>query len=219
MTNLYLFDVDGTLVDATNAHLDAYGKAYKTVFDIDIPKETLLKRFGKTEIEIHRGACEELRINYNKSQLEKISELGARNIREIISEDNVRVMPGVLECLNDLRKRVIVGVITGNTKPVGEALLKAGELYDYFSIYSYGDNASKRVEILRDAIKQASDKRYELNRITVIGDSPFDIEAGKLISAFTVGVATGYYNEDKLKSAGADIVLSSLLEYKKIPFL
>ena len=45
MSDLYLFDIDGTLLNASSAHIKAYQEAYLQVFKINVEKELLLKNF------------------------------------------------------------------------------------------------------------------------------------------------------------------------------
>jgi phosphoglycolate phosphatase len=51
-------------------------------------------------------------------------------------------------------------------------------------------------------------------RATVyVGDTPHDMEAARLADATAVAVATGPYSAEELRTAGADVVLSSLVEF------
>ena len=47
-------------------------------------------------------------------------------------------------------------------------------------------------------------------RVLVVGDTPRDIEAAHSAGAIGVGVATGKYDVDALRAAGADYVLPTL---------
>lgn len=217
MRDLHFFDIGQTLVNATNAHLVAYKKAYSLVFCIDLSNDIMLRQFGKAEIEAHITVCQELGILYEDSQLERIIQLWDENVSKTIASEGVKALPGARECLEYASKNnLLLGVVTGNSRKVGEALLKAGHLMEYFPIKSYGDGAQRRVEILEQGVQQAKELGYEGKGLTVIGDSPSDIEAGKAVHAFNVSVTTGYYDRKRLESAGADLVLDSLLEYRTI---
>ncbi|MDO8509369.1 MAG: HAD hydrolase-like protein [Nanoarchaeota archaeon] len=216
MNNLYLFDIDATLVNATKAHLTAYQNAYLEVFNKKVADETLYKRFGQAEKEIHLGVCKELGLSYTDSDLERIIKIWEEGVINTINPQSVQLLPGVRECLEYLKPRDKLGVITGNLKRVGEVLLDSNNLADYFLIKSYGDNAEQRVDILKNALSQARDKDYAFDNLIVIGDSPSDIKAGKLVNALTVGVATGYSSRDKLQEFNPNLAIDSLLEYRKI---
>ena len=49
MANLFLFDIDGTLVNLTEVHVQAYLRAYEEVTGFRIPREQILRQFGKPE--------------------------------------------------------------------------------------------------------------------------------------------------------------------------
>ncbi len=214
--NFLLFDIDGTLINAAKAHLKAYQEAYRDVLGISPDDDILLRRFGQAEIEIHKGICEELNLSYEDSDLERIVRLWESRVTKSINSDSVKVLPGVIECLNYLKPKSLLGVITGNPRAVGEALLSAGNLTAYFSIKSYGDNAEQRADIIRRAVIQAKHNNYIFNNLIVIGDSPSDIKAGKSMNALTVGVATGYHSKEALEKYSPILALNSLTEYKKI---
>ena len=49
-------------------------------------------------------------------------------------------------------------------------------------------------------------------RILVVQDTPKHIDAGWAVGAVTFGIATGHYNEAKVREAGADYVVGWLRE-------
>jgi phosphoglycolate phosphatase-like HAD superfamily hydrolase len=53
------------------------------------------------------------------------------------------------------------------------------------------------------------------SHIYVIGDTPLDIEAAHAIGCRAIAVATGHYDVDALRAAGADTVLETL--ERKLP--
>jgi phosphoglycolate phosphatase len=52
-----------------------------------------------------------------------------------------------------------------------------------------------------------------LSAVAYVGDTPADMAAARLAAALAVGVPTGSFDPAQLAEAGADIVLSSLLEF------
>ena len=216
MANLYLFDIDGTLLDAMSLHLSAWKLAYKELFNISIPEETFTKKFGMPEKQIHKEICQELGLT--TSIPEELMEHRASSMEKAIQTENIKILPGVCDFLNELRKRKeILGAITGNPEPTGKALLSKTGLMPYFQIHSYNNNLEQRVEIVKRAISQAREKQYKFDKVVVIGDTPSDFEAGREAGAYTVLVATGgHRTKQGLLNIGADLTLDSLIEYKKI---
>ncbi len=212
---LYLFDIDGTLVDMTPAHLKAYRAAYKKVAGIKVDRHFLLRQFGKVEREIQEAVFRHYGLPDN-GRIDKVTKLYISGISRAVKSANIRLLPGVRKLLNCLKAgRQQLGVVTGNHKRVGEAILRKTKLHGYFRIYSYGE-VKRRAQIVRNAIKMAKKKGIKFDKAVVIGDSPFDVRAGKENKAITVAVATGRYSLSELKKEKPSLLLKSLGDYEKI---
>ena len=55
-------------------------------------------------------------------------------------------------------------------------------------------------------------RSLEPSRVTIVGDTPHDVDAAHGADAVGVGVASGHFSKDQLAEAGADYVLGSLEE-------
>jgi phosphoglycolate phosphatase-like HAD superfamily hydrolase len=121
---------------------------------------------------------------------------------------NGRVLPGVREILEDLRDHPDIRsyLLTGNTPAGARAKLVHYRLLEFFTDGAYCIGPGPRTAIARQAATLAGDA----DRLYVIGDTPFDIEAGKAIGARTIAVATGSYDTDELEEHGPWTVLEAL---------
>lgn len=214
MRKLWLFDIDGTLIEMTDIHMDSYQLAYQIVTGKIVPKNLLVSKFGKTEKQIHIEIFQELGIS-DHTLINRLIEEYESNLTKVLESANINPLPGVKDCLEYLKEnKQYLGIITGNPEAKGKIILEKAQLLSYFSIFGWGNNANSRDEIVRSAINQANEKRYQFSKVIIIGDTPTDIKAGKSINAFTVGIATGYYDKDRLKEA--DLVLNNLEQYKRL---
>ncbi|MFH1181452.1 MAG: HAD family hydrolase [Candidatus Woesearchaeota archaeon] len=210
MKNLYLFDIDGTMVNMTKYHVAAYQNAYKAVLGIKVSKDVLVRQFGNVEEKIHEHVFSHYSIK-DKSKIKSIISNYKSRIIKTFRTEKIRVLPGVKSLLARLKKeKNLLGVVTGNSKPVGEAILRKSKLKKFFSIFSYG-KVLKRAGIVENAIKAAKHKSF--CTVIVIGDSPFDIKAGKANRAITVAVATGRYSLKALKEERPDFAVRSLSDF------
>jgi len=215
MANLYLFDIDGTLVDLTESHLKAYKDTFKQIAG-RVPLDEIIKgTWGMTEIDCHKIILQS--IGADISLLEKtLAEFQKRDKQEIAS-GNIRTLPGVREFLNYLvSTNQFRGIITGNTKITGEQILQRTNLIQYFQVFSYGDNEFSRANIIRSAIASAKRKGLIFNKSIIIGDTPADVESAKEVGTLSVAVATGHKSINLLRNIGADLVLNDLTEFRKI---
>jgi phosphoglycolate phosphatase-like HAD superfamily hydrolase len=86
-------------------------------------------------------------------------------------------------------------------------------LNGFFAFGGYGSDSPERGTLTRRAIERGSaivGRPLDAAEIYVVGDTPNDIEAAHAVGAVGVGVASGHYAVDDLRSAGADVALESL---------
>lgn len=204
--NLYLFDVDHTMLDVDHIHAQAYEEMYESVYNI---KHSLMLPSGeeRTTHNIIRCALRD-RIPGEEieEQMEEAIEL---MVRLYLSRVNpLFVHSNVSHIVGKLSEKGVVGVFTGGARKVTHTILKNTKLYDKFHHISTCDDAPTRKEIVKHAIEKASLGR-KFDKIFVIGDSPEDIEAAKANNAVAVAVALGHYTKEELQKAGADIIFEN----------
>ncbi|MBI2580826.1 HAD family hydrolase [Candidatus Woesearchaeota archaeon] len=215
MPVLYLFDIDGTMVDMMPMHVKAYREAYKKVLGLDIAEKVLVRQFGQVERKIHEAVFKHYGIK-NKEKIKPIIDIYTAEITKSSKRGKIKVLSGVKRFLQQLiRQQQPLGIVTGNSKAIGETILKRTGLYGCFVVYSYG-NVSKRAHIVRNAIRMARQKGIKFRNVVAIGDAPFDIHAARENRAVAVAVATGRYTLKELKKEKPDFALKSLKSYKEL---
>lgn len=204
--NLYLFDMDNTILDVNHVHFPAYEKMYEEVFNV---KETLHppKNGERTTHNIIRHT---LKDHVPGEKIEAQMEEAIDNmVRLYYSHANPLFvhtnMPKVLEKLSN---NGMVALFTGGARKVTNVILKKTELYEKFHHISTCNDASTRDEIARHAIERCS-LGMKFDKIFVIGDTPEDMRAAKANNAIGVGVAMNVYTKEELFKAGAEIVLDN----------
>jgi phosphoglycolate phosphatase len=211
---LYLFDIDGTLIDMTKLHVKAYRNAYKEVTGVKVSEKFMVKQFGKVEKRLHESIFSHYNIK-DKKKIKKVVDVYTKQIATMIKETNIKILPGVKNLLRTLKtKKQPIGVVTGNSEKIGKVILKKSGLYENFILYSYG-KANKRAHIVRKAIAMAKGKKIKFEKVIVIGDSPFDVKAGKENKAFTVAVSTGRHSFNELKKEKPEVLLRSLENFNQ----
>jgi phosphoglycolate phosphatase-like HAD superfamily hydrolase len=129
------------------------------------------------------------------------------------------VLPGVRGVLRDLDRRGhLLGLLTGNLSRIATAKMQAAGLEQYFDVGGFGEESELRASLVPVAIAAAGVRAgHDIppEEVIVIGDTPLDIEAGKLTGTRTVGVATGPYSPGELEATGADLVLPSFADTRR----
>src|SRR5262249_38697276 len=79
-----------------------------------------------------------------------------------------------------------------------------------FALGGYGDDHEVRAELVGVARARAAARFGAPPDLVLVGDTPRDIEAGRLGGARCVAVATGVFDVAALAAEGADAVLPDL---------
>lgn len=219
---LFLFDVDGTLLKAGgNAisliHRQAFSVAMLDVFGVVGSTEGIVAA-GRTDAWI---LGEALRRHGLKDALIERGRASAYRAMETYVEQHVgdlhrEVLPGVIDILAGLKRNgQMLGLLTGNLHGIAMAKMRRAGLAGFFSAGAFGEVSEERALLVSTAVDAAAGATgHEFGRcqIAVIGDTPYDVQAGKAYGTRTVGVASGPFSAGELQRAGADLVVASLSE-------
>jgi len=215
-----LFDLDATLVLTGGAGLRGLHRALKDIFQVDAQIESISPA-GKTDSGILIEVCRLfLKRDPRPDEETRFFEKYYTYLdEEIAGSDNFQVLPGIKTLLETLSRdeRCFLGLGTGNMKRGAETKLRHPGLWDLFKFGGFGSDSSVRSKLLKLAIERGAGllkKGERFDEIWVIGDTPKDISAGKLVNAKTAGVATGPYSFDQLKECEPDLVYNDLSDYK-----
>jgi phosphoglycolate phosphatase-like HAD superfamily hydrolase len=212
---LFLFDVDGTLIWAHGAGRLALTRALEAVYgtagvvhDYDFRGKTdpqivfdLLRAAGVPDdrIRARLAACFDAYVSY----LEGLIADGHR----------IEVMPGIATVVQalSLRGDALVGLLTGNIERGARAKLRPTGLLPFFRVGAFGsdDPDRRRLPVIARERAQAL-VGYELpsHRMTIIGDTPLDVDCAHACGALAVAVATGQHRADELAACSPDLLLT-----------
>ena len=214
--SVILFDIDGTLVlkQSTDANeRERFRHAIADEVGVSPPIEPW-RYDGMVDPQICRlllidaGLSEDAVAEHLQRVIERVGQIN------MTMEKHPRLNEGVGELLKiiSVSSKHKLGVLTGNLSVVGEEKLRLTGIRSYFDETFYSDGYYERRDLASDAI-HACVGRYRLagnESVTMVGDTPHDVEAAKSIGARSVAVATGFFSECELAAAGADAVFRSL---------
>lgn len=200
---LILWDIDGTLIVSHGAGVRAMEKALTKRFGVTVD----LRRIdwaGRTdswitgEVFRHCGLPDTPQASHDF--LETYLELLPR---ELAAGPQGRVLPGVLELLETFHHRpdVAQGLLTGNVRRGAELKLTHYQVWHYFEFGAFADDSPRRNDLGPHALRRAKESHsveFAPANTFIIGDTPHDIECGKVIGARTIAVATGKYRVQEL---------------------
>jgi phosphoglycolate phosphatase len=215
-TKLVLFDIDGTLVLTGRAGVRAMTRAMAEVFGVEGAFNDI-SMAGRTDWYLLSIALSQAGQTLNPSEFERFRAVYIRFLEEEVlerGEGRKGIMPGVRDLLDTLASRddVLLGLLTGNFVEAARIKLEHFDLWRYFRCGAYGDDAEDRNALVPVAVERARacDGRRAFTRVVVIGDTPHDIACAAAAGATSLAVATGGFDVDSLRTAGADVVFEDL---------
>ena len=214
---ILLFDIDGTLVTTGGAGAVAWRQAFEELHGIpaDIGKFT---DAGMTDPDVGAKTFEAV-IGRTPTPLElaQVVQRRLEHLPEAVAESaGYEVLPGVPDRLRELsRAGHLLGLITGNGDGAAFIKLARGDLMRWFTFGAYASAGVDRAGIVGQAVARGEamlGKDVPNTQIYVIGDTPRDIEAAHAVGCTAIAVATGHYDVEALREAGADHVVETLEE-------
>lgn len=214
MHRLFLFDIDGTLMDSGGAGTRSLGLAFRDVFAIENGFSGI-SMAGKTDIQIIKEGCSSHGIPVENGIIPSLLSRYVYHLRIEIRKSEKRVKPGIIEALKRLRtrKNCHIGLLTGNIEEGAKIKLGALGLDAYFAAGAFGSDDEDRGRLLPVAVRKFErllDESIPYGNCIVIGDTPRDVSCSKPYGALSIAVATGPYSYQSLRRTGADLVLPDL---------
>ena len=197
-TAAVLLDLDGTLVDSVYLHVDTWHRTLREA-GYDVPAWRVHAGIGMGSDRLvpwlvgrHVEDLEQLSDEHHRLFLERAGEL--------------RPTAGARELVEDLERREVAFTIATSAKPpVRKALLTCLGREDLDSTDAGDVDSPKPAPDL--LLAACADLGVDPSKATLIGDSPWDAEAARKISARCIAVRTGGFGDDRLLHAGADDVV------------
>lgn len=203
---LIAFDWDGTLLDSKEATLEAY----KVVFSeagIPLKVEEMPKYYSPN-----------WHLTYKALGLpENLYDWADNRWHEIYQKQKRSLMEGAFEILCWLkRQNYLTVLLTAATRKRVEEELKSFHISCYFNkVVCMEDFGVKKPDPLPliELIKEVNIKPLNL---IYVGDSPEDIEMGKMAGVWTAGITGPYIPEETLRASNPSFFLKDLFELKAL---
>ncbi len=212
-SRVVLFDVDGTLITARGAGRSALGRALEETFGARGPIETYDFR-GKTDPRIIRDLMLAAGVAEARIQALMPACLAAYAVAlaEAVGDGSrVQTLPGVAELVRALGARgdLLLGLLTGNVETGARLKLGPTGLWPYFRVGAYGSDDPDRTRLPAIAaarVERLTGAPVSMAQLTIIGDTPLDVECARACGAVAVAVATGQHGFDELRACGPDLI-------------
>jgi HAD superfamily hydrolase (TIGR01509 family) len=198
-----LFDLDGTLVDSAYQHVLAWHETFAD-FRMDIPNWKIHRRIGMSGSFFLPGLLREIGLPGNPAQIKRLEKRHGQYFTPRIR--SIRLLPGARELLRHLSEiNLPWAIATSGGRAQMNKLVKHLGLPKSLPIVTGDDveNAKPAPDIFLAAAQKLN---VSIGNCIIVGDSPWDLLAGRRMKALGVGLLCGGYSKEELERAGAHLV-------------
>lgn len=204
MIKAFIFDIDGTLVDTAQLHINSWIRAFKE-FGLDIPSDKIQSQIGRRATEI----AEAIVPKNKQDEVASIVEKKRLVFREYYPK--IKPFPMVKELFELLNKNGIkLALATSTTRRDAEfytEILSIENLVGATITAEDIEHSKPNPEIF---LKAARRLEIDPGESVCVGDSPHDMAAAKNAGMLAIGVLTGGYTRKELQETGADEIYRNI---------
>lgn len=204
------FDLDGTLIESGPA---IFATARATLLEMGLscpPDEHLHKMVGPP---LKAGFSEFLHIPENR--LDEAANL-YREKAKTMGVELASPYEGVIALLQALKAHKIrVGVVTSKVQSTALEQLKAFGIFEHVDYVcgAFADGTGEKTELLRIAIKEFCTPE---NRVVMVGDRYFDLNAARNVGIFSIGVLYGYGEHAEIEACAPTHIARDVKELERL---
>ncbi|MCC3323499.1 HAD family hydrolase [Gordonia bronchialis] len=146
--NLYLFDIDGTLVGSADGHKDAFAVGFSKVFGIFASIHEVDFR-GCTDFQIIAMLAELHTIRLTQESIANLESVMSEYYADVAQNLTIEPIRGARDALLSIRDSGnSIELLSGNLSNIAEIKLKKAGIFDLFESGTYGDYADSRVALV-----------------------------------------------------------------------
>jgi phosphoglycolate phosphatase-like HAD superfamily hydrolase len=213
----YLFDIDGTLLNSRDAvHYFAFQSAVRAILNLETSIDGVHVH-GNTDPGIVRAVLQ--RAGLDRAAIDAhLPQIVAHMLSEVErNRDQLspELCPAIPELLAYLQGRgKLLGTASGNLERLGWLKLEKAGIKTMFAFGSFSFPRESRADIFHHGAALARERLGPGATVTVVGDTPFDIEAARAVGVPVIALATGIFsfaeliahNPDACFTCGADLL-------------
>jgi phosphoglycolate phosphatase len=212
MKTTILFDLDGTLIDSTEAILESFYHSFDSLGVQPPKKEDIESKIGYTLEDIFAF------LGVEKSTIDEHVLAYKAHYGEV-SKPKTYLLDGAKEAIELASTFARLGIVTTKTSRYSRELLEHMGVMGYFECLigrEDVENVKPHPEPIYKALAQlGKNGAEEKNDIWMIGDTFLDIEAAKNAGIRHIALMTGYGDKNHLESL-SDILTQDALEAVKL---
>lgn len=198
-----LFDLDGTLIDSTDAILESFGVAYET-FGRQVPEDDQIKKLIGHPLDL-------MFTMLGIDLLEANDYVAAyKEHYRLISRKKTTLLPLAFEAIKHASKIATLGVVTTKTARYSEELLEHLGVMHHFKVLIGRESVTHPKPHPEPIQKALLALNADPVHTWMIGDTPMDLICAKEAGVHSIGVLCGYGSKYDLEKHTNFIVHDAL---------
>ncbi len=202
--HIILFDLDGTLIDSTEAILESFERAYGHFGRTAPPEERITAEIGHP--------LDKMFLSLGISDAEVWEYVAAYKAHyRKISREKTLLLPGAERAVKEASKFARLGVVTTKTAKYSVELLEHMNLMHYFEVLIGREDVENPKPHPEPIFKALSKLKEDTNKCWMVGDTCMDMLSAQAAGIRGIAVTSGYGSEEDL-SACCSLVRKSALD-------
>ncbi|MDA3945979.1 MAG: HAD family hydrolase [Helicobacteraceae bacterium] len=202
-----LFDLDGTLIDSTEAILESFHNSFD-VHKHPYPEDKTIKALIGYPLDV---MYRELGIEESKVW-DFVTTY--KEYYRVISTQKTMLLPYAREAVEEAAKFARLGIVTTKTGKYSRVLMEHFELMHHFEVLIGREDVENPKPHAEPILKAMQKMSVTEENCWIIGDTRLDIGSANNAGIKSIGVLSGYDNAEQLKTL-TDIIEENALEAVK----
>ncbi len=188
-----LFDLDGTLIDSTDAILQSFENSF-THLGEPLPDSEMIKSLIGYPLDIIYS-----KIGVKEAHVQEHIDLYKQHYR-LISRELTDLLPDAKNAIVEASTFARLGVVTTKTARYSRELLEHFDLLKYFELLVGREDVQFPKPHPEPVLKAVDFFDCDKSMCWLIGDTVLDIESADRAEINSVGVLSGYNNRNQLRA-------------------
>ena len=201
---IILFDLDGTLIDSTEAILESFHNAFKEHERVS-PQDEEIKALIGYPLDVMFSD-----LGIEKSRVWDFVTTYKEHYREI-SRQKTELLLNAREAVTLASEFAELGIVTTKTGRYSQILMEHFELMDMFKVLIGREDVEKPKPDAEPILKALEAFEVEGKEVWMIGDTKLDLLSAKNANINSIGVLSGYDTKNTLKKF-TNVIFSDSLE-------
>ncbi|HQR73547.1 MAG: hydrolase [Sulfurovum sp. 28-43-6] len=208
-SKIVLFDLDGTIIDSTEAILESFATAFDS-FGVAVPPAQTIKDLIGLPLDVmfeKLGVAQDDAMAYVKVY---------KAHYQSVHTQKTTLLPRAKEAVEFAHAYARLGVVTTKTSEYSRILLEHFDLMQYFDVLIGREDVEHPKPHPEPVYKALGQLGYRFGKVTYfVGDTTIDMLAAQEAGIGSIGVLTGYMDEEALDEV-ADFVVSDAFEASRL---